>query len=133
MSKELDKTKAIELLKTQYPEKFVEVNTALKVIHRGDRIFVHTACGEPQYLMRSLAEYIESSPKAVFDAEVLQVWSLGLAPYAQEKFKTNFRHNSFFIGNSTRSAVNAGLADYTPIFQRFPSCFNWVMSLLMWH
>jgi acyl-CoA hydrolase/GNAT superfamily N-acetyltransferase len=125
MSKELDKTKAIELLKTQYPEKFVEVNTALKVIHRGDRIFVHTACGEPQYLMRSLAEYIESSPKAVFDAEVLQVWSLGLAPYAQEKFKTNFRHNSFFIGNSTRSAVNAGLADYTPIFlSEIPKLFQ---------
>jgi len=116
MSRELDKANAIELLRTKYPEKFVEVETALKSIHRGDRIFVHTACGEPQFLLRSLVEYIESSPKAVFDAEVLQVWSLGLAPYTQEKFKHNVRHNSFFIGNSTRSAVNSGLADYTPIF-----------------
>ena len=42
--------------------------------------------------------------------------SLGVAPYATEKFKQNFRHNSFFIGDSTRDAINKGLADYTPIF-----------------
>ncbi len=107
---------ALELLKKQYPKKFVPVQKALKSLHRGDRIFVHTACGEPQYLLKSLVEHIESDPKALFDAEVMQVWSLGLAPYAQEKFKHNFRHNSFFIGNSTRKAVNSGLADYTPIF-----------------
>jgi len=95
MTNELKDKKALTKLKEQYPDKFVSVNQAIKSIHRGDRIFVHTACGEPQYLLKSLAEYIESDPKAVFDAEVLQVWSLGLAPYAQEKFKHNFRHNSF--------------------------------------
>jgi len=116
MTSDQSKNTAFELLKSQYPEKFVPVQQALKSLHRGDRIFVHTACGEPQYLLKSLVEHIESDPKALFDAEVLQVWSLGLAPYAQEKFKHNFRHNSFFIGNSTRKAVNSGLADYTPIF-----------------
>jgi len=39
-----------------------------------------------------------------------------VAPYATEKFKENFRHNSFFIGDNTREAINAGVADYTPIF-----------------
>ncbi|MEA3287970.1 MAG: GNAT family N-acetyltransferase [Candidatus Marinimicrobia bacterium] len=113
-----DKAKiiALERFKKQYPEKFVPVQTALKKLHRGDRIFVHTACGEPQFLLKSLVEYVESDPKALFDAEVIHVWSLGLAPYAKEKFKHNFRHNSFFIGNSTRQAINTGLADYTPIF-----------------
>lgn len=116
---------ALAALQAKYPEKFVSVQKALKSIHRGDRIFVHTACGEPQFLLKSLTDYIESDPKALFDAEVLQVWSLGLAPYAQEKFKRNFRHNSFFIGNSTRSAVNAGLADYTPIFlSEIPRLFS---------
>ena len=117
--------KALELLREQYSEKFVPVKQAMRQINRGDRIFVHTACGEPQFLLKTLAEYIESEPKAVFDAEVLQVWSLGLAPYAQEKYKHNFRHNSFFIGNSTRSAVNSGLADYTPIFlSEIPKLFH---------
>jgi len=117
--------KALAALKEQYSDKFVSINEALRSIHRGDRIFVHTACGEPQYLLKALVEYIESEPKAVFDAEVLQVWSLGLAPYAKEKFKHNFRHNSFFIGNSTRGAVNSGLADYTPIFlSEIPKLFQ---------
>ncbi|MCF7826076.1 MAG: GNAT family N-acetyltransferase [Candidatus Marinimicrobia bacterium] len=125
MANESKGKKALAALKEQYSEKFVSINEALRSIHRGDRIFVHTACGEPQYLLRSLVEYIESEPKAVFDAEVLQVWSLGLAPYAQEKFKKNFRHNSFFIGNSTRNAVNSGLADYTPIFlSEIPKLFQ---------
>ncbi len=125
MTNELKNKKALEILKEQYSDKFVSAKQAIKSIHRGDRIFVHTACGEPQYLLKSLTEYIESDPKAVFDAEVLQVWSLGLAPYAQEKFKHNFRHNSFFIGNSTRGAVNSGLADYTPIFlSEIPKLFH---------
>jgi acyl-CoA hydrolase/GNAT superfamily N-acetyltransferase len=125
MANESKIKKAIAVLKEQYPEKFVPVNQAIKSIHRGDRIFVHTACAEPQYLLRSLVEYIESEPKAVFDAEVLQVWSLGLAPYTQEKYKHNFRHNSFFIGSSTRAAVNSGLADYTPIFlSEIPKLFQ---------
>ena len=125
MANELNGKKALAVLKEQYADKFVSVNQAIKSIHRGDRIFVHTACAEPQYLLRSLVEYIESEPKAVFDAEVLQVWSLGLAPYTQEKYKHNFRHNSFFIGSSTRAAVNSGLADYTPIFlSEIPKLFQ---------
>ena len=83
MANEVSSKKALEVLKEQYADKFVSINRALKAIHRGDRIFVHTACAEPQYLIRSLVEYIESEPKAVFDAEVVQVWSLGLAPYTQ--------------------------------------------------
>ena len=71
-------------------------------IHPGNRIFIGTACAEPQYLVKSLINYVESNPKAFFDAEVLQVWTLGVAAYTQEKFKSNFRHNSFFIGDNTR-------------------------------
>jgi len=47
---------------------------------------------------------------------VLHIWTLGVAPYTDQKFKYNFRHNAFFVGNNTRKAVNEGLADYTPIF-----------------
>ncbi len=85
-------------------------------IHRGDRIFIGTACSEPQYLVNSLVEYVSKHPKAFFDTEIFHIWTLGVAPYTDEKFKTNFRHNSFFVGENTREAVNEGIADYTPIF-----------------
>jgi acyl-CoA hydrolase/ribosomal protein S18 acetylase RimI-like enzyme len=99
-----------------YPEKFGSEDWIFSHIHRGNRLFIGTGCGEPQYLIRALIRYVESHPTAFFDAEVLHVWTLGIAPYADEKFKRVFRHNSFFIANNTRDAVNKGLADYTPIF-----------------
>jgi acyl-CoA hydrolase/RimJ/RimL family protein N-acetyltransferase len=105
----------LERMRNLYPDKFASEEDVFRNIHRGDRIFIGTACGEPQYLVKALINYVTSHPKAFFDAEVLQVWTLGVAPYTDQKFKQNFRHNSFFIGKNTRSAVNAGLADYTPI------------------
>jgi acyl-CoA hydrolase/RimJ/RimL family protein N-acetyltransferase len=105
-----------EEIKKVYPQKFIPEEEIFRHIHRGDRIFIHTACGEPQYLVQALIHFVESNPKAFFDAEVIHVWTLGVAPYTDEKFKSNFRHNSFFVGNNSREAVNRGLADYTPIF-----------------
>ena len=105
-----------EQAKKAYPEKFASEQEIFRHIRAGAKIFVSTACAEPQYLVRALIKYVEDHPKAFFDTEVLQVWTMGVAPYADEKFKSNFRHNSFFIGNSVRAAVNEGLADYTSIF-----------------
>jgi acyl-CoA hydrolase/GNAT superfamily N-acetyltransferase len=109
-------TDSLNRARQEYPEKFASEDEIFSHIHRGDRIFIASACAEPQYLVSALIKYVESYPKAFFDAEVMHIYSLGLAPYTEERFKHNFRHNSFFIGNSTREAVNKGLADYTPIF-----------------
>ncbi|MFY9258241.1 MAG: GNAT family N-acetyltransferase [Dethiobacteria bacterium] len=98
------------------PRKFIPTEDIFSNIHAGDRIFISTGCGEPQYLVSQLVAYVEAHPKAFFDAEVLQVWTMGVAPYTDEKLKHNFRHNSFFISHHTRDAVNRGKADYTPIF-----------------
>ncbi|MEB3161237.1 MAG: hypothetical protein VKL20_07240, partial [Synechocystis sp.] len=94
----------IASLKATYPEKFVSPDQIFSQIHRGDRLFISTACGEPQYLVQALVDYVQDHPKALFDAEVLQVWTLGLAPYTDSKFVKNFRHHSFFIGHHTRAA-----------------------------
>ncbi len=99
-----------------YPEKFAHEEGVFARIHPGDRIFVGTGCGEPQCLVRALVKYVQSHPKSFFDTEVLQVWNLGVSPYADDRFKDNFRYNSFFIGKNTRESVNQGVADYTPVF-----------------
>ena len=101
--------------KKVYPEKFASEDEIFSHIRRGDHIFVASGCGEPQYLVQAMIRYVESNPKAFFDAEIIHIYSLGLAPYTEAKYKANFRHNSFFIGNSTRDSINAGMADYTPI------------------
>ncbi|MCI4625324.1 MAG: GNAT family N-acetyltransferase [Candidatus Magnetoovum sp. WYHC-5] len=106
----------IEALKKQYPKKFATENYIFSKITKGSRIFISTACGEPQYLVNALIKYVETHPKAIIDSEIYHVWTLGVAPYVNAKFKQNFRHNSFFVGNNTRDIVNKGLADYTPVF-----------------
>lgn len=103
-------------MRKRYPEKFASEERIFGQIRRGNRIFIGTGCGEPQYLVLALIRYVESHPNAFYDAEVFHVWTLGLAPYAEERFSSNFRHNSFFISKNTRGAVNKGVADYTPIF-----------------
>ncbi len=107
--------KYLATYKKDYPEKFAVENEIFKHIRRGDHIFVASGCGEPQYLVQAMTSYVESHPKAFFDAEIIHVYSLGIAPYTDAKYKANFRHNSFFIGNNTRDPINKGLADYTPI------------------
>lgn len=104
-----------DYLKRQWPEKFVPDEEIFRHIHPGDRIFISTACGEPQHLVKSLVSYVRAHPRALFDAELVQVWNLGITPYADEKFNENFRLNSFFIGEATRKAVNNAQADYTPL------------------
>jgi len=120
-----EKSRNLDEMKKKYTEKFASEHKIFSHIHRGDKIFIGTGCGEPQYLVRALINYVQSHPKAFFDAEVFHVWTLGVAPYTDEKFKANFRHNSFFIGTNTRDAVNKGLADYTPVFlSQVPELFH---------
>ena len=112
----VDMTGRLEEIRRSYPEKFAPEPEIFSNIHPGDRIFVGTGCGEPQCLVQALIGYVQAHPKAFYDAEVLQVWNLGVSPYSDEKFRDTFRYNSFFIGKNTRDSVNRGSADYTPIF-----------------
>jgi len=100
----------------RFPEKFVSEERIFEHVHPGARIFIGTACGEPQALVKALLGYAQAHPSAIFDAELVQVWSLGITPTTDERFKESFRLNSFFIGDGIRSAVNNAAADYTPVF-----------------
>jgi acyl-CoA hydrolase/RimJ/RimL family protein N-acetyltransferase len=124
MDKEF-KGERLNEIKQRYPAKFPPEERIFSHIRPGSRIFISSACGEPQCLVRALIKYLEKDPKAFFDAEVMHIWTLGIAPYTDEKFKANFRYDSFFIGSTTRQAVNRGLADYTPIFlSEVPALFR---------
>ncbi|HSD57851.1 MAG TPA: acetyl-CoA hydrolase, partial [Methanotrichaceae archaeon] len=104
-------------VRKKWPGKFKEEERFIfQEIHPGDRVFIGTGCSEPQYLVGTLLKYIQSNPKAFLDAELMNIVTLGVAPYTDEKFRQNFRLNSFFVGNNTRNAVNRAAADYTPIF-----------------
>jgi len=113
------------MIEEKYGSKFKSTEEIFSQIRRGDRIFVSTACAEPQYTVNALMEYVETHPKAFAETEVMHIWTLGVAPYADEKYTYNFRHNSFFVSDNTRDSVNRGVADYTPIFlSQIPRLIN---------
>ena len=115
----------IDKIRVLFPRKFVPEEEVFSHIHRGDRIFIGTGCGEPQYLVQALINYLKDRPRAVVDAEIFDIWTLGVVPYTDQKLKRNFRHDSFFIGDNTRDAVNRGDADYTPVFlSQVPDLFR---------
>ncbi len=105
----------LERLRVLYPGKFTALEEVFSLIYRGTSIFIGSSCGEPQYLIQSLVDHVESKTHRIYGSRVIHVWTLGVAPYTQKKFEENFRHNSFFISDSSRDVINRGLGDYTPV------------------
>ncbi len=104
----------------RYADKVMSARQALRAIKRGDSVFIGSGAAEPQLLVEELARM----SMEFADTEIVHLWTLGLAPYAQPKFKYQFRHNAFFIGQNVRDAVAEGRADYTPIFlSEIPNLF----------
>lgn len=96
----------------RYAQKLKTARQALRRIRRGDSVFIGSGAAEPQLLVEELARMSVE----LADTEIVHIWTLGIAPYVQPKFKYQFRHNAFFIGDNVRDAVAEGRADYTPIF-----------------
>jgi len=120
-----DNSSELDEMKKRWKKKFWPEIAIFDQIHPGDRIFVGTGCGEPQHLVGALKSYVEKRPNSLLGAEMIHVWTLGIAPCAEEKFRENFRLNSFFVGSRSRSAINRGDADYTPIFlSEVPALFR---------
>jgi len=95
-----------------YEDKKVTLEEAISKIETGDHIFIGSACGEPQYLLKGLVEMGDH----LADNEILHVHTLGVAPYAKPRYSSRFRLNAYFVGINTREAVAEGRADYTPVF-----------------
>lgn len=57
--------------------------------------------------------------------EVVHLHTEGAAPYAAEGMQQSFRTNALFVGGNMREAVQAGRADFTPIFlSEVPALFR---------
>jgi acyl-CoA hydrolase len=98
--------------RTQYASRIVSAGEALSHIKPGDKIFIGTGCAAPQMLIEALTA--ERQPVA--DAEIYHLLTMGVAPYAHDKFSDRYRFNSFFISENVRDAVQEGGGDYTPVF-----------------
>lgn len=105
----------------RYADKLTAAEAAVRKVRPGDRVFIGSACGEPQALVRALC----TAGAGLSDTELIHVLTLGVAPYTDPRYAASFRANAFFIGNSVRDAVNDARADYTPLFlSQVPALFR---------
>ena len=106
--------------RVDYAAKTMSAEEAVRLVRPGDHVFIGSGCAEPQSLVQAL-----SASDGKIDLEVLHILTLGVAPYADPRFPGHIRHNAFFIGANVRDAVQAGNADYTPVFlSEIPSLFR---------
>ena len=50
------------------------------------------------------------------DVQIVHIHANGPAPYVAPAMEGHLRHRALFIGGNTRAAVNAGRADFVPVF-----------------
>lgn len=107
--------------KELYQSKKMNAAQALDLVRSGDRVVVGHACAEPSYLLDALAEKAGQYE----NVEIVHMVAMGTAGYCAPGMEKHFRHNSLFLGSSTRNAVAEGRADYTPcFFHEIPGLFK---------
>jgi acyl-CoA hydrolase len=98
--------------KAKYADRIGTAAEAMKLVKAGNSIFIGTGCGQPQHLVNAMVEH----GRHIYDAHIIHLLTMGSAPYADEKFRTKFKMNSFFVADNVRHALDQGVGDYTPIF-----------------
>jgi acyl-CoA hydrolase/GNAT superfamily N-acetyltransferase len=104
----------------KWKKKEITAKEAIEKIIPGNRVFIDTACSEPQALT---TELIHASEQLI-DTEIIHFLTIFPEKYFKDKAEDLFRHNAFFIGKTLREEINKGQADYTPILaSEIPSLF----------
>jgi len=98
--------------KERFKDRITTAPEAVKKIMSGNSVFIGTGCGQPQHLVRALAEH----SRHIYDAHIIHMLTVGDAPYADEQYRDRFKMNSFFVADNVRHALDRGFGDYTPIF-----------------
>ncbi|WP_125153253.1 acetyl-CoA hydrolase/transferase family protein [Clostridium rectalis] len=95
-----------------YKSKVILAKEAIKKIKSGDRVVIGHAVGEPTSIIEEMVAHKDN----YHDVEIVHMVAMGKADYAKVGMEKYFRHNSIFVGGTTRDAVNSGRGDFTPCF-----------------
>lgn len=100
---------------------YTSAEEAVAVIQSNERVFVHSVAAAPQRLIQAMTE---RAPE-VRNVEVVHLHTEGQAPYAAPEHASSFHVNALFVGANVREAVQAGRADYIPVFlSEVPALFR---------
>lgn len=95
-----------------YQQKKMTAEQAVSHIESGDRVIVAHATGEPSVLIDAMVK----NASAYENVEIVHMVAMGKGEYCLPEYQKNFRHNSLFLGASTRDAIAKGRGDFTPVY-----------------
>lgn len=93
---------------------FVSADEAVKVVKSGDHIHFSSVAAAPKVLIDALCRRGDAGE--LRDVKIHHLHTEGPAPYTDAKYEGIFFHQAFFVGGNVRKNVQAGYADYIPIF-----------------
>lgn len=98
--------------KQRYEGRIKTIEGAIRMIQPGQRILIGSNAAEPAQLVDGLVEH----GTHLKGNEIVHLLTLGPAPYVAPGLEDRFHLVSFFIGGNVREAVQAGRADFVPVF-----------------
>jgi 4-hydroxybutyrate CoA-transferase len=97
---------------TVYEDRLTTPEDAVGLIKSKDRVVVGHGVGEPTTLLDAMVKNADHYE----NVELVHMISMGNSLYCQPGMEDHFRHNSIFVGATSRQAVIDGRADFTPVF-----------------
>jgi acyl-CoA hydrolase/GNAT superfamily N-acetyltransferase len=97
-----------------YVEKKRTGQKAINMLKAGQRVFIGSSCGEPQYLIRKLAEASDNFT----DLEIIRLLSLESTPLtliADETHDQSFNIRSFYLGSAKPKSIAKNKRFITPM------------------
>ncbi len=95
----------------KWQSKYISAQEAAAKVRSSQRVFLTGNCASPQEFTRALCNrYTE-----LHNVELVQILDLGPSKCITDDMAEHIRVNSMFISATVRDAVNAGLADFTPV------------------
>lgn len=97
-----------------YKRNILSVEEAIKKIHSGQRIFIGSSCGEPQQLVKGLAD----ASLQFTDIEIIRMFSgesNSLSRIAEKSQTQNLNIRSFYLGSANSKSFQGDLRFITPI------------------
>ena len=90
----------------------VSPEEAVSIIRSGDKVYIHSVAAAPQVLIKALVQRADD----LRNIEIYQLHTEGIAPYGEEQYSKSFLVKNMFVGANMRKAVQAGRADFIPVF-----------------
>lgn len=92
--------------------KYMSADEAVKLIKSGDRVLVQAASATPQTLLKAMVARADE----LRNVEVVHIHTEGYIDYAKPEYAESFKTSCFFMGGNIRKYVQAGSAQYNPVF-----------------